>query len=315
MGMDDMMTTATESLRQSAHDCGNRRARVLGALAAAFFLYGAASAGGFKSMAKELSRAAHGSGIIRVAVIPFEPADSSSPKDGRAIAEKLTTQLVRTGRVQTVERSLIGKLLDEHSLAKTGLIDQGTLKKLGAVLSVDGIVSGSFVTLGSRVLINARLINLETGLIVAACEREAPREWFDGPGLVFVPAPEMTVEPPTDFFVGVPRFFSDDAGAFRDSVAEDDCAGAADRVDRMESNILELKARYWALRLKKGLLARDLKYNPGSIITDPQLKKKFYDRMTFWYRQDAIPALTITEVGLFVAMDKRAFALHRRCGI
>ena len=285
------------------------------AFAATFFFYEAALAGGFKSLAKELARAAQDSGITRVAVIPFEPADSSSAKDGLAIAEKLTTQIVRTGRVQTMERSLIGKLLDEHRLAKTGLIDLGTLKKLGAVLSVDGIVSGSFVTLGPRVLINARLIDVETGRIVAACEREAPREWSDGAALIFPLAQELAAEPPTDLSADIARASSFEEDGLRDSLASQGCAHAAERVDRMESRILDIKARYWALRLKKGLSLRVLKFNPGSTITDPELKRRFYDRMTFWHERGDIPELSPAEVNSFVTTDQRAFALHRECGI
>jgi len=325
--MDELKATAP-SPQRAAHDCNGRLDCVMGllSLAAMFFPCVAVWAGGFKSLAKGLSRAAQDSGITRVAVITFEPADSSNPKDGRAIAEKLTTQLVRTGRVQTVERSLIGKLLEEHRLAMTGIIDPGTLKKLGAVLSVDGIVSGSFVTSGSRVIINARLINVETGLIVAACEEEALREWSDDPsgraqqsvsasGYIFVAAPELTVEPPTSFMVDVPRLFPDEAASLRDSVAEDDCAQAAERVDRMEAMILELKSRYWALRLQQGLSMRSLKSNPGSTISDPELKKRFYDRMQFWYAQGSIPELTPTEAKRFLDIDQRAFALYRECGM
>ncbi|MDD5658146.1 MAG: CsgG/HfaB family protein, partial [Elusimicrobia bacterium] len=78
----------------------------------------------------------------------------------------MTTQLVRLGKVQAVERSLLNKLMDEHALERTGLMEPATAKRLGAMLVVDGIVAGSFVTLGSRVKINARLIQVETGLIV-----------------------------------------------------------------------------------------------------------------------------------------------------
>ena len=290
------------------------------------FLYMPAWGGGFKSLAKEIARDARQAGITRVAVLPFEPVDAGVSREGWRIAEDLTTQLVRAGGVQTVERSLLKKLLDEHSLARTGLIEAAAVKKLGAVFAVDGIVSGSFVTLGRHVKVNARLIQVETGLIVAACEAEVDRELFDLPGLsedsnpgmlsyIYVPAPKLDVEPPSSFPVGLPRLFPEDETDIRDAPADESCADAAERVDRMESMILELKARYWALRLKKGLPAASLQENPDSTITDPELKKRFYGLMRSWHERGPIPELTPAEVRRFVAIDQRAFTIHRGCGI
>ena len=297
---------------------------VLAALLA--FLYTPAWGGGFKGLAKELSRDARQAGIHRVAVLPFEPVAGGASREGWRISEDLTTQLVRIGRVQAVERSLLRKLVDEHSLARTGLIAAATVKELGAVLAADGIVSGSFVTLGRHVKVNARLIAVETGVIVAACEAEVDRELFDLPGVsedsargmlsyIYVPAPMLDVEPPAEFPVGLPRLFPEDGAELRDAPSDGSCADAAERVDRMEEMILDLKARYWALRLRKGLAAASLKENPGSTITDPELKKRFYGSMKSWYERGAIPELTPEEVRRFVAIDQRAFTLHRSCGI
>ncbi|MFA6029682.1 MAG: FlgO family outer membrane protein [Elusimicrobiota bacterium] len=295
-------TTASKRLRA-------RPWTVSCALAAFLLLHSAAWAGGFKSLAKELSRAAQDSGIARVAVLAFEPADSSSPKDGRPIAEKLTTQLVRAGGVQTVERALIGKLLGEQRLGKTGLIDRRMLKKLGAIFSVDGIVTGSFVTSGSRIVVNARLIDVESGLIIAACERDAPREWTDGPAPALVPAPESMEDPLWDD----PRIFTDKDGVFRDSLAEEDCALAAGRADRMESAVLDLKARYWALRLRGGSSLSGAWPFPGANISDLELRQTLYDRMRDWYAQSRIPALSPGELRRLSTLDRRVLLLHVGC--
>jgi TolB-like protein len=292
------------------------------ALAAAFFLDGAAWAGGFKSLAQELSEGARKADMTRVAVLPFEPVDGSKSREGWSIAENLTTQLVRAGRIQTIERSLLKKLIDEHSLARTGLIEAASVKKLGAVLAVDGIISGSFVTMGRRVKVNARVVRVETGLIVSACEAEYDRELFDMPGLFAqtgagsssfpdVPAPVLEGWPPPGFS----DLFADEGLQLRDAPAAEFCADAAERVDRMERDILELKARYWAMQLHKGVDSASLKANPGSTITNPDLKRQFYDRMKYWYAQETIPELTPPEVKRFINMDRRAFALHQECGI
>lgn len=274
-----------------------------------------AAADGYKTMARELAGQARGAGVSRVAVLPFEPADGGSVRDGWNISEKLVTQLVRTGKVQALERSMLRALMDEHKLGLSGALDPAKLRKLGRVLSAEGIVTGSFVTIGREVVVNARLINTETGVIVAASERRAPRDWFDSPSL-FVPAPEFTVD--------VPRIVPEDSyglgGAreeadLRDSLADESCDDAATRVDQLENSILDVKARYWALRLKKGLDMSTLKVNPGSTISDPELKQQFYDRMKSWYAQRRVPPLTPVEIKRFTTMDGQAYSLYRRCNL
>lgn len=296
-----------------------------------------AAAEGFKSMAKELSRAARKAGISRVAVLAFSPADSSRPGEGWAVSERLVTQLVMTGGVQAVERSLLRQLMEEHHLGRTGALDPTALQKLGRIFSAEGVVTGSFVTLGRQVKVNARLIEVETGLIVGASEREAEREWFDLPGLgrgawaggsewLFVPAPELDVEPPAlkpAGFWALKDSVADTADglaasrpdAFGRRSAEDPCAGAAAAVDRLESRILDLKARYWAGRLKGGLSLASLKANPGSTISDPELKARFYDRLKAWHSLERVPELSPAEVKRFVDVDSRAYELHRECGL
>lgn len=267
----------------------------------------AARADGYKAMARELAAEARRAGVARVAVMPFEPADGGSPRDGWNISEKIVTQLVRTGKVQALERSMLRALLSEQRLGQTGALDPATLKRIGRVLSADGIVTGSFVTIGREVVVNARLINTETGVIVAASERKAGRDWFDLPNL-YIPPPQFTVEVPV-------IEEAEDGYAMRDALSDEDCDGAAGRVDRLENDILDIKARYWALRLKKGLDLSTLKVNPGSTISDAELKRQFYDRMNAWYAQGRIPPLSAEETKQFVAVDSRAYSLHRRCNL
>lgn len=278
--------------------------------------FSSCSANGFKGMAKELARAALKAKIDRVAVLPFIAAGSGASGDGWNISEKLITQLVQTGKVQAVERSLLRNLMDEHHLAQTGAVDQTTVKKLGRIFSAEGIVTGSFVAIGREAVVNARLINVETGVIIAAVERRVDREWLDSAAprfaigqlaSVWVPAPEMNVEIPSLMPVGAPEL--------RDAPADGSCEGASDRVDRLESEILDLKARYWAGQLKKGGALTQVKVNPGSTITDPSIKKAFYDRLKYWYDLDDIPALTPSEVQRFVSIDGKAYSLYRECGV
>ena len=269
----------------------------------------AAADGGFRILARDLSRAAQRAHIARVAVLPFVPADGSSPKEGWNISEKLVTQLVRQDRVQAVERSLLRALMEEQRLGRTGIVDAETIKRIGKVFAVDGVVTGSFVSMGNETMVNARLIDVQTGLIIAAAERKTDREWFDSLGLQTA-APEADPWP-----VDVPRLEIEAPFTPVELRDQDSCEDAARRVDRLERSVLDLKARYWAGWLRKGGRLSQLKFNPGTTINDPELRREFYRRMQAWYDAGQPPELTPAEVQRFVDHDQRAFALHRECNL
>ena len=269
---------------------------------------------GFKALGKELAKAARKAGMGKVVVVSFVPADDSNAKDGWFLAEKLTTQVVRSGAVQAVERSMIEKLMDEHRLARTGVLDQSSIKKLGRVAAADGVITGSFVTLGTKVAVHARLIDVETGVIVAAAERDVDRAWFETAAAVAARRHlswPLEAERPADVSVW-PEV---EASGLRDSVSDDSCQDVDSRVDSLNREILDLKARYWALKLREGLSLATLKHDPGSEITDPRLRKEFRELMEGWSGRSKIPRLTVYEIKRFVHLDSKAFGLHRRCRV
>ncbi|MFA6029077.1 MAG: FlgO family outer membrane protein [Elusimicrobiota bacterium] len=286
---------------------------LLAAALGTLFVPPAQASNGFKSMAKTFVRAADGR-VQRVAVLPFEPADGGSSAEGWNISEKLLTQLVRQGKIQAVERSLLRKLMGEHYLGRLGVLNPATLKRIGQVFAVDAVVTGSFVAMGSEAVINARFIDVETGVILAAEECRVAREWFEqgapsssSDPFWAVPIPAFPVEPPPILESG--------PAELRDAVSQTDCTDAAERVDVLERQVLDLKARFWALQLRKGADLSKLTHNPGSTITDPLLKQLFYQRMKEWYARESIPELAPHEVRRFVASDRAAFSLHRECGL
>ena len=101
----------------------------------------------------------------------------------------------------------------------------------------------------------------------------------------------------------------------RDALAGTLCQNAPKEVDRLESRILDLKARYWALRIKKGIDMDDVRHNLAATIIDPSLKKEFYDRVRKWFADRNIPELNASEVNQFVEADQKAFTLHQECGL
>ncbi|HCE69638.1 MAG: hypothetical protein A2X82_20015 [Geobacteraceae bacterium GWC2_55_20] len=105
----------------------------------------------------------------KIAVLDFQQQGKFEIEDiGKFAAEWLTTSLVETGRFDIVERRLLQKLLEEQKIGISGVIDQNSASKLGKVLGVKTVVTGTVLCFGGIIEINARLISVETGSIIAA---------------------------------------------------------------------------------------------------------------------------------------------------
>ncbi|MBU0482700.1 MAG: CsgG/HfaB family protein [Proteobacteria bacterium] len=104
----------------------------------------------------------------RVAVADFalEGKGHSVPELGAMLAELLTEELVRQGRIQVVERTLLKKILEEKKMAMAGLTS-GDSAAVGALLGVDYILGGSDLRPDETSDLSGRLIDVRTGVIVA----------------------------------------------------------------------------------------------------------------------------------------------------
>lgn len=273
------------------------------------------AADGYKTIARQFSRAARQERVARVAILPFVPTDGSGANEGWTISERLITRLVRAGGVQTIEREMLRKLLEEHALASTGLIDTTQLKRLGKILSVEAIVTGTFHAEGKRVALDARLIDIETGVILAAGEEVVDRTWERAAG-ASTPAddgpprslPGSRDAPPAPILEG-----NEIAG--RELAGSPDCRGSAERVDNLQRSVLDLKARYWALQLRKGYSWTNLEQIPGGMIADEDLRWLFYDLINRHYAGGAITPLSEADAQLFMSVDEKAYLLHRACAL
>lgn len=95
-----------------------------------------------------------------------------------------------------------------------------------------------------------------------------------------------------------------------------DCADAAQRADDLEASILDLKARYWAGRLRKGISVGDVLSNPAATITSRDLRARFLVELQAYYKGSrASQKLSPEEVNEFLAADRKAFRLHADCGL
>lgn len=78
------------------------------------------------------------SDIKRIAVFDFKGPE----KSGEIIASKFTTKLWKTQYFSIMERKELKKILEEHALQMSGIIDNATVVEYGNIIGVDGIILG-----------------------------------------------------------------------------------------------------------------------------------------------------------------------------
>jgi TolB-like protein len=98
-----------------------------------------------------------------IAVADFTGSD---PELGRFIAETLLTDLAQSSKLHFAERSEIRHALEELKLQSTGLVEPQQIKQLGSLVSADRIIVGSYFVLDDQIIINARLLDVESGKLM-----------------------------------------------------------------------------------------------------------------------------------------------------
>ncbi|NOX38195.1 MAG: hypothetical protein GXO78_11750 [Calditrichaeota bacterium] len=127
----------------------------------------------------------------RVAVINFEDRSGYGHNIGTGLADMLITQLVKSGKFIVIERQELEKVLQEQSLGMSGMVTAQSAARVGKLLGVELIVTGSVTEFGqketkiggalgrigiggaisrrkARAVVDIRLVNSQTGEIVMA---------------------------------------------------------------------------------------------------------------------------------------------------
>lgn len=102
-----------------------------------------------------------------IVVFPFPYSDGVKSVEGGLFSERLVTRLSEGGVVRVVERALLDKIMAEQKLSAVGFVDPQSSVQIGKLLGAHGIVSGSVTDLGENIEIHLRLVNVETGEVVA----------------------------------------------------------------------------------------------------------------------------------------------------
>jgi len=87
-----------------------------------------------------------------------------SEEFGIAVAEIFRTKIVGLGNYTVIERGMIEQVLKEQELQLTGAVDSETAIEIGKLVGAQFVIIGSIMKTGTVYTINARLIEVETGI-------------------------------------------------------------------------------------------------------------------------------------------------------
>ena len=106
----------------------------------------------------------------KIAVLDFVMIGEKMEPEGigTILSEWFITSIVKSGRFDVVERAMLQKIIAEQNLSTTGLVDESTASELGKLLGVNVIITGSILKLKDTMDINARIISVQSGSIIAA---------------------------------------------------------------------------------------------------------------------------------------------------
>jgi len=108
--------------------------------------------------------------VHRIAILEFDPVTAEAQKEnlGRLSAEFLVTAAVNSSSFAVVERAAIKKVLDEMQFGHGNDAPATAAQAIGSMVGAQGVLTGSVAKTGSSVRMDARLIDVATGNIVAA---------------------------------------------------------------------------------------------------------------------------------------------------
>lgn len=129
------------------------------------------------SLALQLKRLPGDHRDQRFAVVPFENVGDETVERslGLVVSDMVTTDLARDHRVPLVERSLLGKVMEELALQQSGAIADQQVLELGKMTGARALVVGRVADAGNEFVVAARAVDAESGAVLVAEEARVPK--------------------------------------------------------------------------------------------------------------------------------------------
>ncbi len=105
---------------------------------------------------------------------------------GFGVSELMSHRFVASQDFTVVERGEIGKLLNEQKLQSSGVTDSDTAVRLGHMLGAGVLLLGNINKVDGVYQVNARLVNVESGEVLASGYTELPVDAFNDDAGVYL---------------------------------------------------------------------------------------------------------------------------------
>lgn len=289
-------------------------------IAAVIFLLSSAAAGAaedvYKKMANDFAKYSTNKNVKNVAVIGFSRKARTSREESDYVSEKLLSCLVASGKMNLLERSQLGKVLEERKLASSGVSEEseGGNRKMNPS---DAIIVGTIFGTKEHLKIIAKMIDPLTGAVLHTVEAQTERQWDmmeDQRGFEF-DVPDLRVLAEMFREEELKPEFAD----FRDapaSLSTESCNARRARLAAMQAVALEAKAKYWARQMRApGFKASALTRNPGGEISDKTARKRFYAMLQALHRSPELPQISVPEMNAVIKLMEEEEKISDDCGL
>ncbi len=121
------------------------------------------------TLAEKLAEPIKAHSTKKITVLDFTDLHGSGSELGKYIAEQLTVEFViGKNSFAVLDRANLAKILAEHKLTASGLVDPENAKKLGMFAGVDALILGTIVPMNQSIQLTAKVITTDTAEIVGA---------------------------------------------------------------------------------------------------------------------------------------------------
>src|SRR5882762_4991716 len=122
-------------------------------------------------LVQKIESAHTSSAPLRIAVVPFVPSNSeeTSKAFGEYLTESITGKLSeKPQKFKVFERQRLDAIFKENELMLGGMMKPSEALKIGQLLPIDALFSGTYTILKSYIDISGRLIDVSSGEILTS---------------------------------------------------------------------------------------------------------------------------------------------------
>lgn len=133
----------------------------------------------YQTLAEELLKNCEGADK-KIAVAGIAYSDGRTSSGGRLVAERITAELKKAGKVKVIERKEIDEVLEKLKVQRCRPLTTYSAEEIGKLLDADWVVTGTLTELAGKELdLKARLLVTGSGKIITIPKVRLKKDWQD----------------------------------------------------------------------------------------------------------------------------------------